>query len=197
MFAQARAALSATLIFTLLLGLGYPLAVTGIAHLAFPFQAEGSLVRDSGGRLLGSRLIAQPFIDPAYLHPRPSAAGAAGYDASSSGGSNLGPLNPALADRMRASAQALRDESQGPIPAADAVTTSASGLDPDISPANAFAQAGRVAAARGAPESAVRRVIAGQVVPPALGFLGRPRVNVLMTNIALDAELGRRQPPAR
>jgi K+-transporting ATPase ATPase C chain len=196
MLAQARAAVVSTLFFTLLLGVAYPLVVTGIGQLAFPAQAGGSLVRDPAGRVIGSRLLAQNFTQPAYLHPRPSAAGSDGYDASGSSGSNLGPMNPALAERIAKDAAVLRKESAASIPA-DAVTTSGSGLDPDISPENAHRQAARIAAARGADPAAVERFIAGRVTPPALGVLGQPRVNVLTTNLALDAAFPQRQPPAR
>lgn len=194
MLALLRPAVASIFLFTLLLGVGYPLAVTGVARLAFPAQADGSLIRDAGGRVIGSRLIAQPFADPGYLHPRPSAAGADGYDAAGSSGSNLGPLNPALAERIGGMAAGLRAEGAGAIPA-DAVTTSGSGLDPDISPQNARRQAARIARARGAPPSEVERIIAAHVRGPALGVFGQPAVNVLEANLALDAALGRRQPP--
>ena len=188
MLSQIRPALVLTLGFTLLLGVAYPLAVTGLGRLAFPAQAEGSLIRDASGQIIGSALIAQPFVGAGYLHPRPSAAGSDGYDASGSSGSNLGPLNPALIERVKASAEELR--AAGPIPA-DAVTTSGSGLDPDISPANARSQAARIAAARGRTVAEVERIIGGEPQAPALGFLGQPRVNVLKTNLALDAAFGR------
>jgi K+-transporting ATPase ATPase C chain len=194
MFAQARAAIVSTLFFTLLLGIGYPLLVTAIGQLAFPAQANGSLIRDRSGVVIGSALIAQKFDRPEYLHPRPSAAGTDGYDASGSSGSNLGPLNPDLAKRMQKDADGLRAETRGVIPA-DAVTTSASGLDPHISPANAFMQAARVAGARRAPEAEVRRIIQARVTPPVLGVFGQPTVNVLETNIALDAAYPRVKPP--
>ena len=193
---QARAAVVVTLFFTLLLGIGYPLLVTGIGQLVFPAQAGGSLLRDPAGQVIGSRLLAQGFTRPGYLHPRPSAAGPDSYDASGSSGSNLGPLNPALSARIARDAAALRTESPAPIPA-DAVTTSGSGLDPDISPANARRQAARIAAARGADPAAVERFIAGRVIPPTLGMLGQPRVNVLTTNLALDAAFPQRQPLPR
>jgi K+-transporting ATPase ATPase C chain len=186
MLAQARAAIVATLFFTLLLGVAYPLVVTGIGKVAFPAQAGGSLIRNASGQVVGSSLIAQNFTKPQYLHPRPSAAGSNGYDASGSSGSNLGPLNPDLAKRVAESAKALQGEGAGVVPA-DAVTTSGSGLDPDISPANAHRQAARVAAARGVPVSAVEKTIADHTVAPWLGIFGQPRVNVLETNLALDA----------
>src|SRR5882757_4018029 len=165
MFAQIRPAIVATVFFTLLLGVGYPLVVTGVAHLAFPKQAEGSLIRDGQGQVIGSALIAQNFAKPQYLHPRPSAAGTDGYDASGSSGSNLGPLNPDLAKRVAKDTASLQGEGAGPVPA-DAVTTSGSGLDPDISPANAHRQAARVATARGIPVGEVERIIAANTKGP-------------------------------
>lgn len=196
MLAQARAAIVSTLFFTLLLGIGYPLLVTAMGQLAFPVQAGGSLIRDGSGQVIGSALIAQKFERPEYLHPRPSAAGSDGYDASGSSGSNLGPLNPDLAKRMQKDADALRAQGAKVIPA-DAVTTSGSGLDPDISPANARMQAARIAAARGAPEAEVLKVIEAHVSPPVLGIFGQPTVNVLKTNLALDAAVPRGEPPRR
>jgi potassium-transporting ATPase KdpC subunit len=196
MLAQVRAAIVATLFFTLLLGVGYPLAVTGIAQLAFPAQAGGSLIRNSGGQVIGSKLIAQDFMRPEYLHPRPSAAGADGYDAAGSSGSNLGPLNPALIERVSASAQSLRDQGVRVV-TADAVTTSGSGLDPHISPANARGQAARIASTRGVAAAEVERVIEAQIVSPALGVMGQPTVNVLETNLALDAAFPQAQPATR
>jgi potassium-transporting ATPase KdpC subunit len=197
MFAVVRPAIVSTLFFTLLLGVGYPLLVTGIGQLVFPAQAGGSLIRDLDGQVIGSSLIAQKFAAPQYLHPRPSAAGSDGYDASDSSGSNLGPLNPALAERIRKDADGLRGEAyDGPVPA-DAVTTSGSGLDPDVSPANARMQAARIASARGVSTAEVRSLIERHITSPALGVLGQPRVNVLETNLALDAAFARRQPPPR
>ena len=186
MLSEIRPAIVSTILFTLLLGLAYPLAVTGVGRLAFPFQAEGSLLRDGKGQVIGSALIAQGFARPEYLHPRPSAAGN-GWDASASSGSNYGPLNPDLAKRIRGDAAALRASTGRQEIPDDAVTTSGSGLDPDISPAYALLQSGRVAAARHAPVDQVREVISGHVKAPFLGFIGQPRVNVLETNLALDA----------
>jgi len=194
MFAQIRPAIVATLFFTLLLGVVYPLVVTGIAHVAFPKQAEGSLIRNGEGQVIGSALIAQNFAKPQYLHPRPSAAGTDGYDASGSSGSNLGPLNPDLAKRIAKDTAGLQGEGAGPVPA-DAVTTSGSGLDPDISPANAHRQAARVAAARGVPVDAVEKVIAASTTSPWLGVFGQPAVNVLKANLALDEAASARQTP--
>jgi K+-transporting ATPase ATPase C chain len=196
MFAQIRPAIIATLFFTLLLGVIYPLVVTGIAQVAFPAQAGGSLIRDAKGQVIGSSLIAQNFAKPQYFHPRPSAAGNDGYDASNSSGSNLGPLNPDLAKRIAKDTAGLQGEGAGPVPA-DAVTTSGSGLDPDISPANAHRQAARVAAARGVPVSEVERAIAANTTSPWLGVFGQPAVNVLKANLALDAVApARPTPPA-
>lgn len=196
MLALVRPAFVSIGLFTALLGLAYPLAITGLAQGVFAHQANGSVVR-VGGKVVGSELIGQTFVAPQYLHGRPSAAGANGYDASASSGSNLGPLNPDLAKRVKESAAALRKEDGVTAIPADAVTTSASGLDPHISPANAEMQAARIAAARGVPVERVRAVIQRHVEDRTLGVLGQPRVNVLMTNLALDAELGRRQPPAQ
>lgn len=188
MISQLRPALVLMGLFTLLLGVAYPLAVTGVGQLAFPAQANGSLVRDRDGAVRGSALIGQPFAGGRYLHPRPSAAGD-GYDASASSGSNLGPLNPDLKTAVAGRAAAVRTEDgAGAIPA-DAVTASASGLDPDISPAYARLQAQRVATARGVSVHQVQRIIDRSVEKPLFGFIGQPRVNVLMTNRALDAEL--------
>lgn len=195
MLAQIRAAVVSTLFFTLLLGVGYPLLVTLIGQLAFPDQANGSLIRDHSGQVIGSRLIAQKFEKPEYLHPRPSAAGNDGYDASGSGGSNLGPLNPDLTKRMVKDAETLRQEAPGAIPA-DAVTTSASGLDPHISPENARRQAVRIAKARGASAAAVLKVIDAHVAPAWLGLFGQPTVNVLETNLALDSAFPKGKPAA-
>ncbi len=193
MLSQIRPAIVATLFFTLLLGVGYPLLVTGIGQLAFPAQAGGSLIRDARGQVIGSALIAQNFAQPKYLHPRPSAAGSDGYDASGSSGSNLGPLNPDLAMRVAKDAAGLAGEGLGPIPA-DALTTSGSGLDPDISPVNARRQAARVARARGLAPGEVERVIAANTTQPWLGVFGQPRVNVLKANLALDAATPAAQP---
>ncbi len=186
MLAQVRPAIVSTVLFTLLLGVGYPLAVTGIAQLAFPAKAGGSLVRDASGGVVGSRLIAQGFDAPRYLHPRPSAAGK-GYDAAGSSGSNLGPLSDDLIARETEGAAAYRAATgQGAVPA-DAVTASASGLDPEVSPANAALQARRIAAARGVSVAQVEQVIAAHTTGRVFGILGQPRVNVLEVNLGLDA----------
>lgn len=180
-----RPAVLILIIFTLITGVAYPLMVTGIAQLLFPHQANGSLVR-SGNRIVGSELIAQGFARPGYFHPRPSAAGK-GYDATASSGSNLGPTSKALADSIKQGvAQARADGVTGPVPA-DMVTASGSGLDPDISPANAFAQVARVAKARGLADAKVRQLVDRSIVPGTFGFLGEPHVNVLLLNRQLDA----------
>ena len=186
MLRQLRPAIVMIALFTLLLGVAYPLAVTGVAQVAFPSQADASLIRDADGRVVGSALIGQPFAEARYLHPRPSAAGD-GYDASASSGSNLGPLNVDLAERIRTDADAIRAETGATVIPADAVTTSASGLDPHISPAYARLQAARVARARGTDVAAVQQVIDANTEGALLGFIGQPRVNVLLTNRALDA----------
>jgi K+-transporting ATPase ATPase C chain len=187
MLSELKPAILITIVFTILTGLIYPLAVTGAAQVLFRHQANGSLI-ENNGRVIGSELIGQNFAKPEYFHPRPSAAGS-GYDAANSSGSNLGPTNPALADRLTKDAAQFRKDNPdytGAIPA-DAITASASGLDPDISPANAAAQAARVAKARNVALDAVRRLIADNTKGRDLGFLGEPRVNVLKLNMALDA----------
>lgn len=181
-----RPAIVMVAFFTLLLGLVYPLTVTGAAQALFPTQANGSLVRNADGQVIGSALIGQPFAGATYLHPRPSAAGD-GYNAAGSSGSNYGPLNEDLKARVAEDAAAIRtDDGAGAIPA-DAVTASASGLDPDISPAYARLQAARIAMARGVPVQEVQGVIDQHTEGALLGFIGQPRVNVLLTNRALDA----------
>jgi K+-transporting ATPase ATPase C chain len=183
---HVRPALMMTVLFTLLLGLGYPLAMTGVAGLIFPAQAGGSLVRDSAGHVVGSSLIAQGFAKPEYLHPRASAAGN-GYDPMSSGGSQLGPLDQKLIDRVKTDSAAIRkDDGPGAIPA-DAVTISGSGLDPDVSPENAQLQAARIAKARGMTQSEALALISAHTEGAFLGFIGQPHVNVLAVNRALDA----------
>ena len=186
MLSQLRPALVMTGLFTLVLGLAYPLAITGVAQAVFPSQANGSLVRSADGVVQGSSLIGQPFAEARYLHPRPSAAGD-GYNAAGSSGSNLGPLNPDLAERVKTDADAIRAETGASAIPADAVTASGSGLDPDISPAYATLQAPRIAVARGLTTAQVQGMIDTHTQGRLLGFIGQPRVNVLMTNRALDA----------
>lgn len=194
MLSQLRPALVSMALFTAVLGVAYPLGVTGIAQAALPAQANGSLVVENG-KVVGSKLIAQGFTQPGYLHPRPSAAGK-GYDAAGSSGSNYGPLNADYMARVKTDADALRTETETPIPV-DAVTTSGSGLDPDVSPANADCQVARIAAARNMDPAKVRTLIANATQHPALGFLGQPRVNVLQVNLALDAASRTAQRPPR
>ncbi len=180
-----------TIATTVLLGILYPLLVTGLAQLIFPEQANGQLIHAKDGVVIGSRLIGQPFSGPGYFHSRPSAAGAAGYDATASGGSNLGPTNAQLATRVSGDVAKLQAENPGvPIPV-DLVTTSGSGLDPDITPAAAQFQIRRVAAERKIPEAEVARLVLEHSENRQWGFLGEPRVNVLELNLALDARYGR------
>ena len=180
-----------TIATTVLLGILYPLLVTGIAQLIFPKQANGELIQGKDGVLIGSRLIGQPFSGPGYFHSRPSAAGAAGYDATGSGGSNLGPTNAQLITRVNGDVAKLQAENPGPAIPVDLVTTSGSGLDPDITPAAAQFQIRRVAAERKITESEVARLVAENSENRQWGFLGEPRVNVLELNLALDARYGR------
>jgi potassium-transporting ATPase KdpC subunit len=179
-----------TIATTVLLGILYPLLVTGLAQLMFPKQANGQLIHAKNGVVIGSRLIGQPFSGPGYFHSRPSNAGAAGYDASASSGSNLGPTNAQLITRVNGDVAKLQAENPGtPIPV-DLVTTSGSGLDPDISPAAAEFQIRRVASERKIPEAEVARLVFENSENRQWGFLGEPRVHVLELNIALDARYG-------
>ena len=191
MLSEIRPAIVSTVLFTLLLGVAYPLAITGVGKAAFPWQAEGSLIHDASGKVIGSALIGQAFAKPEYLHPRPSAAGN-GYDASNSSGSNYGPLSADLAKRIKGDADALRASTGHKEIPDDAITTSGSGLDPDISPAYALLQADRVATARGVPADQVRGVISAHIEGQFLGFIGQPHVNVLKTNLDLDAKSPKR-----
>jgi K+-transporting ATPase ATPase C chain len=180
-----------TIATTVLLGILYPLLITGLAQLIFPNQANGELIQAKDGVVVGSRLIGQPFSGPGYFHSRPSAAGAAGYDATASGGSNLGPTNAQLVTRVNGDVAKLQAENPGtPIPV-DLVTTSASGLDPDITPAAAEFQIRRVAAERKIPETEVVQLVHDHSQNRQWGFMGEPRVNVLELNLALDARYGR------
>jgi K+-transporting ATPase ATPase C chain len=180
-----------TAITAVLLGIAYPLVITGIAHIVFPAQASGELVRKDGV-LIGSRLIGQPFTGPGNFHSRPSAAGS-GYDSSASSGSNLGPTSKALVQRI---AQSVTTEAAAtrPVPV-DLVTASGSGLDPDISPAAAYYQVGHVSSTTGIPEDVLRKLVAAHITQRQFGLLGEPRVNVLELNLALNA-LGEKKPDA-
>jgi len=179
-----RTSIRFTILATLLFGIGYPLLVTGIAGVMFPHKAAGSLILKNGD-VIGSELIAQSFTSDRYFHPRPSAAGN-GYDPTSSGGSNLAQSNAKLVQRIQSDIDKLAAENPGhPVPI-DAVTTSGSGLDPDITPDNAYFQATRVAKARGLSESEIRQLIEQQITGRTFGVLGEPRVNVLELNLALD-----------
>lgn len=182
------APLRISVLLLLLCGGIYPAAVTLFGQVLFHHQAQGSLVRSSGGAVIGSDLIGQAFDKPIYFHPRPSSAGPDGYDAMASGGSNLGPTNRALIDHVKARAQALRKENPSlkKLPA-DLLTSSGSGLDPDISPAAAMAQVPMVAKARGLPASELTALVRREIIGPDLGIFGQARVNVLRLNMALDA----------
>lgn len=185
-----RPAIVMTILFALLLGIAYPLAMTGIGQAIFPSAANGSLIRDSGGRLIGSTVIGQAFTSDRYFQTRPSAAGK-GYDGLASAGSNLGPAAQALTDRVKADVEKRRVEGvSGAIPA-DLVTASGSGLDPDLSPASAMAQVTRIARTRGLDENRVRDLVRRNVEHPLLGFLGEDHVNVLALNRQLDQLSGR------
>jgi K+-transporting ATPase ATPase C chain len=201
MLSQIRPAIVLLVLFTALLGLAYPLAITGVAQIIMPHQANGSLVSNAAGQPVGSALIGQNFASDKYFHPRPSATQAqdpahpddssktidAPYNAANSTGSNLGPTSQKLLDRVKADVDAQRKAgATGPIPA-DSVTTSASGLDPHISPENALAQVAAVAKARNLPADKVRAVVDDNTEGRALGLIGEPRVNVLRLNMALDA----------
>jgi K+-transporting ATPase ATPase C chain len=189
MLQQLGPALRMTVLLTVLTGLVYPGVITGLCQVLFKNQANGSLVAQNG-QVIGSLLLGQNFTKPEYFHPRPSAAGNDGYDASASTGSNFGPTNQKLYDRVKAAAEQFRKENpdySGPIPA-DALTASGSGLDPQISVANANAQTARIAKARGAGTSKIEALVASATQGRDLGFLGEPRVNVLKLNLELDRQ---------
>jgi K+-transporting ATPase ATPase C chain len=197
---QLRPALTMTLILTVVLGLAYPLAITGIAQAAFPHQANGSLIRDEGGQVVGSELIGQEFTSPHYFWGRPSVTVDADsgddrpYNAANTTASNLAPTNQKLIDAVTERAAAYREAhglaESDPVPV-DAVTSSGSGLDPHITPANALIQAGRVAEARGVPAGEITQLVEQSIEGRTLGFIGEPRVNVLKLNLALDARYGK------
>jgi len=185
MLSQLRPALLLLLILTVVTGLVYPLVVTAVAQVVFPYQANGSLIVKDG-QAIGSELIGQNFTGPQHFHPRPSAAGGDGYDGAASGGSNLGPTNKALVERVKTTVEQLRQENPSlPIPV-DLLTTSGSGLDPHITPAAAQFQIPRVAKARGISEDRLRSLLAEHTEGRQFGILGEPRVNVLKLNLALD-----------
>ena len=189
MLSQLWPALRINIFLTIVLGVGYPLAVTGISQILFPHQANGSLI-SRNGHVIGSELIGQNFTKPEYFQPRPSAAGNDGYDPTASGGSNYGPTNQKLIDRVKASVEKFHKDNpdyHGPIPA-DLLTASGSGLDPDISPASAQAQVARVAKARGISADELNGLLSQYTKAPDLGLLGEPRVNVLKLNLALDEQ---------
>jgi K+-transporting ATPase ATPase C chain len=190
MWQQILPGIRIKLFMTIVLGVLYPLAITGISQLMFPHQANGSLITVNG-KVVGSELIGQNFAKPEYFQPRPSAAGNDGYDPTASSGSNYGPTNQKLVDRVKASIDKFRKDNPdytGPLPA-DLVTASASGLDPHLSPDSASAQAARVAKARGVSTDQVSQLIAQLTEGPDLGMLGEPRLNVLKLNLALDEKL--------
>ena len=185
--AYLRPAVAMLGLMTVLTGLIYPLAMTGLTQVLLPGNANGSLI-ERDGKVVGSTRIGQVFTSDRYFHGRPSAAGQNGYDAAASSGSNLGPLSKKLMDRISGDVARLKSEGAGDVPA-DAVTASASGLDPNITPANASRQIARIAKARGVDADRVREIVRRHTEMPALGLLGEPRLNVLQLNLALDAAL--------
>jgi K+-transporting ATPase ATPase C chain len=199
MLQQISTSLRVTVVTLVLTGILYPLAVTGVARVAFPGRAGGSIVLDGSGRPVGSELLAQGFSSPAYFQPRPSAAGEMGYDPMASGGSNLGPTSARLRDRAAADVTRLRAENpSAPLSMpSELVTTSGSGLDPHLSFAGALWQVSRVAAARGVSVARIRAAVEDSVEGRDLGLLGEPRVNVLLLNLSLDRQFGRPVAPAK
>jgi K+-transporting ATPase ATPase C chain len=191
MYSTLRPAASLLILFTLITGVAYPLAVTGFAQVLLPAQANGSLVQKDG-TVVGSSLIGQPFASTLYFQPRPSAAGQNGYDAAASSGSNLGPLSAKLNERIAVSLATLKQESPAAVPA-DAVTASGSGLDPHISIENARRQVARVARERGVPQAKIQEIVDKIAERPTFGVIGEPRINVLRLNLELDAELVRKE----
>ena len=189
-------AIRTTIVTLVLTGLIYPFVMTGLAQILFPWRANGSLVTDEKGEVVGSELIAQGFANPAYLQPRPSAAGEKGYDATSSGGSNLGTTSKKLQDRVTEDLKRLKEENPeaSAIVPAELVTTSASGLDPHLSPEGALWQVPRIAKAREVSPERVKAVIDSSIEGRTFGILGEPRVNVLLVNLALDRQFGRPAP---
>jgi K+-transporting ATPase ATPase C chain len=189
-------AIRTTIVTLVLTGLVYPFVMTGLAQILFPWRANGSLVTDEKGQVVGSELIAQGFANPAYFQPRPSAAGENGYDATSSSGSNLGPTSKKLQDRINDDLKRLKEENPGATGAvpAELVTASASGLDPHLSPEAMLWQVPRVAKARGITAERVKAVVDANVEHRTFGILGEPRINVLLVNLALDRQFGRPAP---
>jgi K+-transporting ATPase ATPase C chain len=183
-----KTAILMVIVTTILLGLIYPLAMTGIAQVLFPDQANGQLIKDKNGNVIGSRVIGQPFVSAGYFHSRPSNAGAAGYDAGASSGSNWGPTNQKLIDRVKAETEKLQAENPGKTIPVDLVTSSSSGLDSHISPAAADFQVPRVARERGMSEDELRQIVSAHTEGRTFGFLGEPRVNVLELNLDLDSK---------
>jgi K+-transporting ATPase ATPase C chain len=177
-----------TIVTTVLFGLVYPLVITGLAQVIFPENANGQLIRAADGTVLGSRLLGQRFVSPGYFRSRPSAAGENGYDAGASSGSNLGPMNPKLIERVKSDLAKVQIENPGRRVPVDLVTTSGSGLDPPLSPAAAEVQSPRVARERGMSQDELRQLVNEHTEQRQFGFLGEPRVNVLELNLALDAK---------
>lgn len=189
-------AIRSTIVTLVVTGLIYPYVMTALAQVIFPWRANGSLVTDEKGQVVGSELIAQGFANPAYLQPRPSAAGEKGYDAANSSGSNLGPTSKKLQDRIKDDLKRLKEENPdaaGPVPG-DLVTASGSGLDPHVSPQGALWQVARIAKARDITAERVKAVVDANVEGRTFGILGEPRVNVLLVNLALDRRFGKATP---